>query len=130
MLWTIEGVCKQWNEVVVSFPELWSFINVIVTDDNFGDDARGIAYARRLGLQLGSVQRITSCRYQFGTIFNVQRLLSYQPAIATILFSFSTRVGRLHLYLPAYVCQHAPIPLFPAINDRFVSISYRCRGYR
>ncbi|KAK0459378.1 uncharacterized protein EV420DRAFT_1763788 [Desarmillaria tabescens] len=34
-LWTIELVCRRWREAVISFPELWSYINVIITDDNF-----------------------------------------------------------------------------------------------
>ncbi|KAK0448492.1 hypothetical protein EV421DRAFT_2032695 [Armillaria borealis] len=50
MLWTIEGVCKQWNTVVFSFSELWSSINIIITDDNFGDTARGTAYSRLLDI--------------------------------------------------------------------------------
>ncbi|SJL15132.1 uncharacterized protein ARMOST_18617 [Armillaria ostoyae] len=100
MLWTIERVCKQWNKVAVSFPELWSFINVIVTNDNFGDDARGIAYTRRLGLQLDrSKNHLLSL-----SIWNDVHRSSFTKlptAIATILFSFSTRVKCLHLYLPA-----------------------------
>ncbi|KAK0240971.1 hypothetical protein EDD85DRAFT_385875 [Armillaria nabsnona] len=107
MLWAIEGVCKQWNKVAVSFPELWSFINVIVTDDNFCDDARGIAYARRLGLQLDrSKNHLLSL-----SIWNdVHRstFTKLPTAIATILFSFSTRVERLHLYLPADMFANMP----------------------
>ncbi|PBK94181.1 hypothetical protein ARMGADRAFT_1078895 [Armillaria gallica] len=100
MLWTIEGVCKQWNKGAISFPELWSFINVIVTNDNFGDDARGIAYTRQLGLQLDrSKNHLLSL-----SIWNDVHRSSFTKlptAIATILFSFSTRVEHLHLYLPA-----------------------------
>ncbi len=52
MLWSIERVCKRWMTGSLSFPELRSFVNVVITDSNFGEDPRGIAYVRRLGMQL------------------------------------------------------------------------------
>ncbi|SJL15134.1 uncharacterized protein ARMOST_18619 [Armillaria ostoyae] len=107
MLWTVEGVCRQWNTVVVSFPELWSSINIIITDDNFGDTARATAYGRLLGIQLDrSRSHLLSL-----SIWNDNDRSSFiklPPAIATILFSFSTRVERLHLYLPAQIISDIP----------------------
>ncbi len=107
MLRTIEGVCRQWNTVVVSFPELWSSINIIITDDNFGDTARATAYGRWLGMQLDR-----SRNYLLSlSIWNDNDRSSFiklPSAIATILFSFSTRVKCLHLYLPAQIISNIP----------------------
>ncbi len=118
MLWTIEGVCKPWNMVVVSFPELWSSINIIITDDNFGDTARATAYGRLLGMQLDrSWNHLLSL-----SIWNDDDHSSYvklPTAIAIILFSFSTRVQSLHLYLPAHIISDIPsLDLtLPSLNE-------------
>ncbi|KAK0431423.1 hypothetical protein EV421DRAFT_2041284 [Armillaria borealis] len=118
MLWTIEGVCRQWNMVVVSFPELWSSINIIITDNNFSDTARGIAYGRVLGMQLDrSRNQLLSL-----SIWNDDDHSSYvklPTAIAFILFSFSTRVESLHLYLPAQIISDIPSLhlTLPSLNE-------------
>ncbi|SJL15136.1 uncharacterized protein ARMOST_18621 [Armillaria ostoyae] len=107
MLWTIEGVCRQWNMVVVSFPELWSFINIIITDDNFSDTARGTAYGRVLGVQLDR-SRNHLLSLSIWNDDNHSSFIKLPTAIAIILFSFSTRVESLHLYLPAQIISDIP----------------------
>ncbi|KAK0475423.1 hypothetical protein IW261DRAFT_477925 [Armillaria novae-zelandiae] len=105
----IEGVCKQWYEVVLSFPELWPFPNISITDRNFGDDAQGMVYAHRLGLQLDrSRNQLLSL-----SIWNdvVHSSFTKLPAVITaILSTISFRVESLHLYLP--VEMFADIPSF------------------
>ncbi|PBK73234.1 hypothetical protein ARMSODRAFT_1062784 [Armillaria solidipes] len=118
MLWTIEGVCKQWNTVIFSFSELWSSINIIITDDNFGDTARGTAYSRLLGMQLDRSRNhlLSLCIWNDG---NQSSFIKLPTAITTILFSFSTRVERLHLYLPAQIISDIPsLDLtLPSLNE-------------
>ncbi|KAK0194779.1 hypothetical protein F5146DRAFT_1219671 [Armillaria mellea] len=107
MLWTIEGVCKQWNKVVVSSPELWSFPNITITDYNFGNDARGIAYARRLGLQLHRSKNHPLSLSIWNDVDH-SSFTNLPTAITTILFTFSPSVDRLHLYLPAEMFANIP----------------------
>ncbi|PBK94180.1 hypothetical protein ARMGADRAFT_88125 [Armillaria gallica] len=106
MLWSIERVCKRWRTGSLSFPELWSFVNVI-TDSNFGEDPRGIAYVRRLGMQLArsKLHRLSL------SVWNDSRHSSFNslpPALAAVLFSISGRVECLHLYLHTIVFSKIP----------------------
>ncbi len=79
MLWSIERVCKRWMTGSLSFPELWSFVNVVITDSNFGEDPRGIAYVRRLGMQLAR-SKLHRFRFRFGMIPDTHRSTVYpQP---------------------------------------------------
>ncbi|KAK0184176.1 hypothetical protein F5146DRAFT_1076260 [Armillaria mellea] len=118
ILWTIEGVCKPWNMVVVSFPELWSSINIVITDDNFSDTARGIAYSRLLGTQLDRSrnQLLSLCIWNDDDHSSIIKL---PTAIAIILFSFSTRLQSLHLYLPAQIISEIPSLhlTLPSLNE-------------
>ncbi|KAK0241194.1 hypothetical protein EDD85DRAFT_948281 [Armillaria nabsnona] len=54
-LWTIEFVSRRWRTVTLAFPELWSYISIIITDDSFEDGNYGLI--RRLGLQLARSQQ-------------------------------------------------------------------------
>ncbi|KAK0481028.1 hypothetical protein EDD18DRAFT_1113310 [Armillaria luteobubalina] len=36
-MWSLQYVLKQWRMVVMSSPQLWSYINIILTDNNFDD---------------------------------------------------------------------------------------------
>ncbi|KAK0207228.1 hypothetical protein IW262DRAFT_667649 [Armillaria fumosa] len=118
MLWTIEGVCKPWNMVVTSFPELWSSINIVITDDNFSDTARGIAYSRLLGTQLDRSQNqlLSLCIWDDD---DHSSFLKLPTAITIILFSFSTRLQNLHLYLPAHMISEIPSLhlTLPSLNE-------------
>ncbi|KAK0195942.1 hypothetical protein F5146DRAFT_1027799 [Armillaria mellea] len=49
-LWTIELVSRRWRTAALTFPELWSCVNIIISDDGFAEGEYSLL--RRLGLQL------------------------------------------------------------------------------
>ncbi|KAK0194778.1 hypothetical protein F5146DRAFT_1219670 [Armillaria mellea] len=107
-LWSIERVCKRWRTGSLSFPELWSFVNVVITDSNFGGDPCGIAYVRRLGIQLAR----SKLHHLSLSIWNDSSYSSFDslpPALAAVLFSISNRVECLHLYLDVIVFSKIPV---------------------
>ncbi|KAG7442546.1 uncharacterized protein BT62DRAFT_374728 [Guyanagaster necrorhizus] len=114
MLWSIEMVCRRWSVVSLSFPELWSFVNVVITDSNFGEDYHGIAYVRRLGMQLAR-SKLHRLSLSILNDYSHSSFNSLPPALVAILFAISGRVDCLHLYLPAIMFSkipslHLPMP--------------------
>ncbi|PBK73235.1 hypothetical protein ARMSODRAFT_1081473 [Armillaria solidipes] len=107
MLWSIERVCKRWRTGSLSFPELWSFVNVVITDSNFGEDPRGIAYVRRLGMQLAR-SKLHRLSLSIWNDSSHSSFNSLPPALAAVLFSISSRVECLHLYLHTIVFSKIP----------------------
>ncbi|KAK0486495.1 hypothetical protein IW261DRAFT_1455803 [Armillaria novae-zelandiae] len=92
-LWTIELVCRRWKEAVVSFPELWSYLNIVVTDDNFMGTYR---YTRLLSRQFArSKQHLLTVSIHHDTEGCSSQELP-GPLIA-LLFSASERIQRLTL---------------------------------
>ncbi|KAK0193119.1 hypothetical protein F5146DRAFT_1043014 [Armillaria mellea] len=97
-LWALEGVCRKWKGVVLGSPQLWSSINIVVTDLNFGPNAN--QYVRRLGRQLGRSGKhplsiIISCP---DPTFLFDEL---PPQLIMTLYSFSDSIRDLRLYLPS-----------------------------
>ncbi|KAG7441851.1 uncharacterized protein BT62DRAFT_936730 [Guyanagaster necrorhizus] len=102
-LWAIEGVCKKWKAVAVNSPELWAFINIVISDSNFGPNTNG--YVRRLGRQLGRsgnrpLSIIISC-----PDYNRDSL---PPQLTMMLYSFSDRIQHLRLYIPSGMLNTIP----------------------
>ncbi|KAK0441860.1 hypothetical protein EV421DRAFT_2019699 [Armillaria borealis] len=84
-LWTIELVCKRWRWAVLGFPELWSSINISLSDDNFS-----FSNFRYLSILICAGSRQTSASSK-----------SLPPQLSTLLFSMQDRIQSLYLYLPA-----------------------------
>ncbi|KAK0431411.1 hypothetical protein EV421DRAFT_170772 [Armillaria borealis] len=95
-LWSITGVSKRWRDVALTSPKLWSFVNISITDEAFDD----LAYIRRLGLQLHR-----AIKYPLSvSICDIDAESSYEEIpqqLIAILFSFSSSIRELHLYLPS-----------------------------
>ncbi|KAK0448518.1 hypothetical protein EV421DRAFT_1900236 [Armillaria borealis] len=93
-LWSITGVSKAWRSASLSFPRLWSYVNIIITESNFKDHS----YIRQLGRQLDRSANyplsISVCR-----IVKESAPQDLPPQLAAVLFSFSSRIQELHLYL-------------------------------
>ncbi|SJL15150.1 uncharacterized protein ARMOST_18635 [Armillaria ostoyae] len=95
-LWSITGVSKRWRDVALTSPKLWSFVNISITDEAFDD----LAYIRQLGLQLHR-----AIKYPLSvSICDIDAESSYEEIpqqLIAILFSFSSSIRELHLYLPS-----------------------------
>ncbi|KAK0240943.1 hypothetical protein EDD85DRAFT_1019872 [Armillaria nabsnona] len=93
-LWSITGVSKAWRSASLSSPRLWSYVNIIITESNFKDHS----YIRQLGRQLDRSANhplsISVCR-----IVKESTPQELPPQLAAVLFSFSSRIQELHLYL-------------------------------
>ncbi|KAK0490107.1 hypothetical protein EDD18DRAFT_550352 [Armillaria luteobubalina] len=104
-LWTLEGVCRHWKDVVLGTPQLWSSINIVITDSNFGPNTH--QYIRRLGQQLGRSGKhplsiIISCP---DSTFLFDEL---PPQLIMMLYSFSDNIRDLRLYLPSRMLRTIP----------------------
>ncbi|PBK61298.1 hypothetical protein ARMSODRAFT_1089807 [Armillaria solidipes] len=93
-LWTIELVCRRWREAVISFPELWSYLNVVVTDDNFFMGT--YRYTRLLSRQLArSKQHFLTVSIHHDAEESGSHELP--EALIALLFSASERIQVLSL---------------------------------
>ncbi|PBK64106.1 hypothetical protein ARMSODRAFT_962592 [Armillaria solidipes] len=104
-LWAIEGVCRKWKGVVLDSPQLWSSINIVITDSNFGPNAH--RYVRRLGQQLGRsgkrpVSIIISCPDTTSWFDDMP------PQLTMMLYTFSDSIRYLRLYLPSRMLKTIP----------------------
>ncbi|PBK78508.1 hypothetical protein ARMSODRAFT_1011074 [Armillaria solidipes] len=96
-LWSIELVCKTWRRAVLDFPELWSSINISLSDDNFSPS--NFRYTRRLGRQVAR----TRCHPVSILMYAGSPQTSFQtlpPELRMLLFSIQDRILSLYLYLP------------------------------
>ncbi len=103
-LWTIELVSRCWGTVALTFPKLWSYVNIIITDDGFAE--REYSLIRRLGLQLArSTQSFLSFTICNSDYSNYEKLPS---SLELLLFSVSTRLRELHLCMTAEMFSAIP----------------------
>ncbi|PBK78493.1 hypothetical protein ARMSODRAFT_947421 [Armillaria solidipes] len=97
-LWTIELVCKIWHRAALGFPELWSSINVSLSDGNFSSS--NLRHFRQLARQVTRARcRPLSIRICAGSGQTSSR--SLPPQLCVFLFSIQDRIQSLYLYLPA-----------------------------
>ncbi|PBK86993.1 hypothetical protein ARMGADRAFT_1168875 [Armillaria gallica] len=101
-LWTIELVSRRWRTVVLTFPELWSYVNIIITDDGFAEGEYGLI--RRLGLQLARSQQSPLSL----SIYEESDYDKLPSSLESLLFSFSTRLRELHLCITAEMFSAIP----------------------
>ncbi|KAK0239824.1 hypothetical protein EDD85DRAFT_823434 [Armillaria nabsnona] len=94
-LWSIELVCKTWRRAVLDFPELWSSINISLSDKNFSSS--DFRYVRRLGRQIAR----TRCSSLSILICAGSGQTSLPLQLSLFLFSIQDRIRSLHLYLPS-----------------------------
>ncbi|KAK0482039.1 hypothetical protein EDD18DRAFT_1201728 [Armillaria luteobubalina] len=104
-MWVIEQVCRQWRRVSVSCPELWSYINITITDDNFKED--GYAYVRCLTHQF-SRSRLCPLSLSITDISNQSSFDKLPPPLVTLLLSVASRIRELHLLLSAAIFSTVP----------------------
>ncbi|KAK0228842.1 hypothetical protein IW262DRAFT_1456058 [Armillaria fumosa] len=97
-LWSIELVCKTWHRTVLGFPELWSSINISLSDHNFSSSK--LRYVRQLACQVARARcRPLSIRMCAGS--GQASSKSLPPQLWAFLFSVQNQIQSLYLYLPA-----------------------------
>ncbi|KAK0241195.1 hypothetical protein EDD85DRAFT_392220 [Armillaria nabsnona] len=103
-LWAIELVSRYWRTVVLTFPELWSYINIMITKDGFAEGEYSLI--RRLGFQLARSQQsslsLSICESDHP---NYEKLPS---SLGLLLFSGSARLRELHLCMTAQMFSTIP----------------------
>ncbi|KAK0454417.1 hypothetical protein EV421DRAFT_1756748 [Armillaria borealis] len=101
-LWIIELVSQHWRTVALTFPELWSYLNIFITDHGFAEGEYRLI--RRLGLQLArSQQSLLSL-----SICDNSNYKKLPSSLELLLFSVSTRLRVLHLCITAEMLSAIP----------------------
>ncbi len=100
-LWSIELVCKTWRRAVLDFPELWSSINISLSDDdNFSSS--NFRYVRQLARQVARTRcHPLSILIYAGSHQTSASSESLPLQLSALLFAMQDRIQSLYLYLPA-----------------------------
>ncbi|KAK0429874.1 hypothetical protein EV421DRAFT_2042343 [Armillaria borealis] len=92
---SFELVSRNWKDVLDTFPNLWSYVNILI------ERMPSITYAHYVGNQLSRSRQcplsVSICHSDSGS---VTRLGAFPVAILITLFLVSRRVQTLHLCLP------------------------------
>ncbi len=97
-LGSITRVSTKWRSASLSSPRLWSYVNITITESNF----KGHSYIRQLGRQL-------DCSTNYPLSISICSIVKEHPPqdlppqLEAILFSFSSRIQELHLYLTSSI---------------------------
>lgn len=93
--WSIASVSRRWREVALSFPELWTFINIAVTEELFEEGDYGYLRFINLHLSRSGSRPLSVAIYDNGDLpFD-----ELPPSLLGSLFSFAHRIHHLHVHL-------------------------------
>ncbi|KAK0196018.1 hypothetical protein F5146DRAFT_1133479 [Armillaria mellea] len=93
--WSIASVSRRWREVALSFPELWAFINIAVTEELFEEDDYGYLRFINLHLSRSGSRPLSVAIYENGDLpFD-----ELPSSLLGSLFSFAHRIHHLHVHL-------------------------------
>lgn len=111
-LTSIELVSKYWRKSALSFPKLWSYVNILITEQIFGDDShRTIRHiAQQLcRSKLYPLSLSVSCTEKVQSNFT-----NFPLPLTTILLMVGSRTKELHLSVPSSMLSH-----FASLNLTF-----------
>ncbi|SJL03562.1 uncharacterized protein ARMOST_06919 [Armillaria ostoyae] len=117
-LLSIALVSHNWKDVLVAFPNLWSYVNIVV------DRLPSNSYARFIGKQISrSGQSPLSISISHGG--GTGPSCALPDAVLTTLFTASHRIICLHLHLPGrYFPSVQQLPLsFPILQELYIHSS-------
>ncbi len=117
-LLSIALVSHNWKDVLVAFPNLWSYVNIVI------DRLPSNSYARFIGKQISrSGQSPLSISISHGG--GTAEAGALPDAVLTTLFTASHRIICLHLHLPGrYFPSLQQLPLsFPILQELYLHSS-------
>ncbi|KAK0483130.1 hypothetical protein EDD18DRAFT_1432512 [Armillaria luteobubalina] len=127
--WSIASVSRYWRETALLFPELWAFVNIILTDQLFAEGQ--YRYLRFISLHF---LRSRSRPLSVAIYDNADSSFEELPlTLLGSLFPFVSHIHHLHLYLrssiiaslyplrPSY--QHLRTLVIASMNDTMDSYS-------
>ncbi|KAK0457662.1 uncharacterized protein EV420DRAFT_1546754 [Desarmillaria tabescens] len=119
-LLSFELVCRNWKDVLDTFPNLWSYVNILI------DRMTSNTYIRYIGYQLSrSRQCPLSLSICHSASKSVVRMGAFPAAILMALFTANHRVKTLHIGLPGrYFADMKQLHLsFPNLQELVLSSS-------
>ncbi|KAK0440407.1 uncharacterized protein EV420DRAFT_1581795 [Desarmillaria tabescens] len=103
--WLIALVSRHWREVALDFPQLWSYVNILITDKTFTEGTYG--FAQRIGEHM-----LRSGRHKLSVcIANDPDNSTFEELplpLATILCSIANRIRDLCLFLSSSIFVNLP----------------------
>ncbi|KAK0457663.1 uncharacterized protein EV420DRAFT_471675 [Desarmillaria tabescens] len=94
-LLSLELVSRRWKNILDAFPNLWSYVNILLDRMHSG------SYVRHIGHQLSrSCQSPLSISISHDLSGTHSKMETFPVAVLMALFPFSPRVQTLHLSLP------------------------------
>lgn len=96
--WSIAVVSRRWRQVALDFPQLWSYVNILIRDKTFTEGAYG--FAQRIGEHMlrSEKHKLSVCIANDPYRATSEEL---PLALATIICSIANRIRDLHLFLPS-----------------------------
>ncbi|KAK0245268.1 hypothetical protein EDD85DRAFT_783217 [Armillaria nabsnona] len=96
--WSIAVVSRRWRQVALDFPQLWSYVNILIRDETFTEGAYG--FAQRIGEHMlrSEKHKLSVCIANDPYRATSGKL---PLALATIICSIANRIRDLHLFLPS-----------------------------